>query len=92
VSPSFLEANRTIPYVLIAGHTDSSGTEVFNQQLSQRRAEAVRQYLIDKHGIAAAKIQAKGYGSSQPVADNGTPEGRYQNRRVEVVCCTILPE
>jgi OmpA-OmpF porin, OOP family len=89
---AFLEANSTIPYVLIAGHTDSLGADAYNQQLSERRAEAVRQYLIDRHGIEAGKIQARGYGESQPIADNDTPDGRYRNRRVEVICCTILPE
>jgi OOP family OmpA-OmpF porin len=88
----FIEVNKDIPYVLVAGHTDALGTDAYNQKLSERRAEAVRQYLIEKHGVDAARIRAKGYGESRPVADNDTREGRYQNRRVEIICCTILPE
>jgi outer membrane protein OmpA-like peptidoglycan-associated protein len=53
-------------------------------KLSQRRAEAVRNYLISK-GIAADRLTAKGYGESQPVADNATDEGRFKNRRVELI-------
>ncbi len=89
---AFIEENKKIPYVLVAGHTDSMGTDAYNQDLSKRRAEAVRQYLIEKHGVDAARIRATGYGESQPVADNETEEGRYENRRVDIICCTILPE
>jgi OOP family OmpA-OmpF porin len=89
---AFIEVNKDIPYVLVAGHSDAQGADDYNQKLSERRAEAVRQYLIEKHGVDAAKIRAKGYGESRPIADNGTKEGRYQNRRVEIICCTILPE
>jgi len=67
----------------VAGHTDSTGTDAYNQKLSERRAETVRAYLIEK-GIAADRLIAKGYGESQPVADNRTKEGRYKNRRVEL--------
>ena len=70
--------------VEIAGHTDSRGSDEYNMNLSQQRAEAVRNYLISK-GIAAERLFAKGYGESQPVADNETDEGRYKNRRVELV-------
>ena len=70
--------------VEIAGHTDSRGSDKYNMNLSQRRAEAVRNYLISK-GIAAERLSAKGYGESQPVADNATDEGRFKNRRVELV-------
>ncbi len=66
----------------IAGHTDSKGNPKFNLDLSQRRAEAVKKYLTE-HGIAADRLSAKGYGSSKPIADNKTPEGRKKNRRVE---------
>lgn len=69
--------------VEVAGHTDSRGSEAYNMGLSLRRAEAVRTYLIDK-GIPADRLVTKGYGESQPVADNATKEGRYQNRRVEL--------
>ncbi|MFP5382358.1 MAG: OmpA family protein, partial [Gammaproteobacteria bacterium] len=70
--------------VEVAGHTDSRGTDDYNMSLSQRRADAVRSYMIDK-GVAADRLTAKGYGESQPVADNGTEDGRFQNRRVELV-------
>jgi OOP family OmpA-OmpF porin len=70
--------------VEIAGHTDSTGTEAYNQGLSIRRAEAVRRYLVDK-GIADDRLIVKGYGELQPVADNGTREGRFMNRRVELI-------
>lgn len=70
--------------VEVAGHTDSIGTDDYNMGLSLRRANAVRDYLIGK-GIAAENLTAKGYGESQPVADNRTAEGRFKNRRVELV-------
>ncbi len=69
--------------VEIGGHTDSRGSEAYNQQLSERRAEAVRQFLSSK-GIDAARMTAVGYGESRPVAGNDTDEGREQNRRVEL--------
>jgi outer membrane protein OmpA-like peptidoglycan-associated protein/tetratricopeptide (TPR) repeat protein len=70
--------------VEVQGHTDSVGTAMYNQQLSQRRAEAVRQFLIQR-GIKAERIQAKGYGSSRPIAPNTTEEGRALNRRTEIL-------
>jgi len=70
--------------VEVAGHTDSIGTDEYNMGLSLRRANAVRDYLISK-GIAAENLTAKGYGESQPVADNQTAAGRFTNRRVELV-------
>ncbi len=69
--------------VEVAGHTDSQGAESYNQTLSQQRADAVRQYLIS-NGASADMLTARGYGEAQPVADNGTREGRAQNRRVEL--------
>ncbi len=66
----------------IAGYTDNVGSEKMNISLSQRRADAVRQYLIDNFGIDAARLTAKGYGPARPIADNKTVEGRAQNRRV----------
>jgi OOP family OmpA-OmpF porin len=68
----------------VAGHTDSRGSDEYNMILSQQRAEAVRNHLISK-GIAADRLTAKGYGESQPVADNDTDEGRFKNRRVELI-------
>lgn len=70
--------------VEVAGHTDSAGTDKYNLGLSQRRAEAVRDYLI-RQGVAADRLTAKGYGESMPVADNKTAEGRFKNRRVELI-------
>jgi outer membrane protein OmpA-like peptidoglycan-associated protein len=69
---------------VIEGYTDSVGGEDYNLGLSQRRAEAVKTYLVSQ-GIAAARLEAAGKGESRPVADNGTADGRQQNRRVEVV-------
>jgi outer membrane protein OmpA-like peptidoglycan-associated protein len=68
----------------VEGHTDSVGTDAYNQSLSERRAEAVRDYLVQQ-GIASNAIAARGLGKSEPVASNDTPEGRQQNRRVELV-------
>jgi outer membrane protein OmpA-like peptidoglycan-associated protein len=70
--------------VEIQGHTDSQGSDRTNLTLSQKRAEAVRAYLIKK-GVAGDRMVAKGYGESVPIADNRTAEGRSQNRRVEFV-------
>ena len=67
----------------VAGHTDSKSDDEYNLKLSQRRAEAVRDYLISK-GISADRLTAKGYGESKPIADNETEEGRFKNRRVEL--------
>lgn len=68
--------------VEIAGHTDSVGSEAFNTQLSQQRAEAVRTYLVEK-GVAEGRMKAVGYGELEPVASNDTDDGRRANRRVE---------
>lgn len=73
--------------VKIYGHTDSTGSDAINNPLSERRAEAVYNYLLSK-GISGTRLEAKGFGSTQPVADNNTAAGRAQNRRVEVY---ILP-
>lgn len=69
---------------LVEGHTDSNGDESYNQALSQRRAEAVRQALIKTHNVSPVRLKAKGYGESRPVADNSTPQGRAENRRVVI--------
>ncbi len=66
----------------IAGHTDSVGSEMYNLRLSEARANAVRDYLI-QHGISPDRLIAKGYGESRPIAPNTTREGRAKNRRVE---------
>ncbi len=69
--------------VIATGHTDSVGTDAYNQRLSERRAAAVKEYLVSK-GIAASKITTIGKGESQPVATNKTAEGRQKNRRVDI--------
>ena len=68
----------------IGGYTDSTGTSEFNQALSEKRADAVRDYLIGQ-GLDAGTLTAQGFGMSDPVADNGTAQGRQKNRRVEIV-------
>jgi OOP family OmpA-OmpF porin len=69
----------------IEGHTDNIGTAESNQTLSEKRATAVRQYLIDNYQIDAARLEAKGLGQTKPAGANDTAEGRQQNRRVELV-------
>jgi len=68
----------------VEGHTDSVGTEAFNQQLSEQRAEGVRSYLTQQ-GVPESSTTATGFGKNQPIASNDTSEGRQQNRRVELV-------
>jgi outer membrane protein OmpA-like peptidoglycan-associated protein len=70
--------------IVVEGHTDSVGSDTDNQRLSQARAEAVRSFLVTK-GVEAERISAVGKGESQPIADNKSPEGRANNRRVEIV-------
>ena len=67
----------------IAGHTDDVGEDEANMTLSQNRAESVRKYIVSK-GIVANRITAKGYGETQPIADNNTSQGKQKNRRTEV--------
>jgi OOP family OmpA-OmpF porin len=70
--------------VEVAGHTDSIGSEEYNQGLSERRATAVKDYLNSK-GVRASRLTSRGYGESRPVASNDTDEGRAENRRVELI-------
>ncbi len=70
--------------ITIAGHTDSTGSEVYNQKLSERRAEAVKNGLAGM-GVNPARMTAIGYGESRPIADNSTEAGRQMNRRVEIL-------
>ena len=70
--------------ISVEGHTDSQGSDAYNQSLSERRAAAVRMQLISG-GVPESRITSKGFGESQPVASNDTPAGRQQNRRVEVI-------
>lgn len=69
--------------VIAIGHTDSIGSDAYNQKLSVRRAESVKAYLVSK-GVEANRIYTEGKGEKQPVADNKTREGRAKNRRVEI--------
>ena len=69
--------------IIAVGHTDSIGTDAYNQKLSVRRAEAVKAYLVSK-GIEKNRVYTEGKGEKQPVADNKTSEGRAKNRRVEI--------
>ncbi|MEM9188058.1 MAG: OmpA family protein [Myxococcota bacterium] len=89
---SFPRLDRVVEYlthrvsarVRISGHTDNVGNPRRNQRLSESRAEAVRDYLVE-HGIDRSRIEAVGHGDQQPVASNDTEEGRQQNRRIEAV-------
>ena len=69
---------------LIEGYTDNVGSDAFNFDLSQRRAEAVRDFLV-KNGVGAERVTARGYGEASPIASNDSATGRQQNRRVEIV-------
>jgi OOP family OmpA-OmpF porin len=70
---------------VIEGHTDSDGSDAYNQKLSQRRADAVKDMLVTRFSIDASRLSAKGYGESRPVASNATKDGKAQNRRVVAV-------
>lgn len=92
ISPAFQSALSRVAQSMIQypdslvdvyGHTDSTGSDQYNLDLSQRRADAVSRYLISR-GVSSARLQAKGMGESYPVADNATADGRSKNRRVEV--------
>jgi outer membrane protein OmpA-like peptidoglycan-associated protein len=79
---AYLKENPSLP-VIVEGHTDYMGTDEYNQKLSERRADVVRRYLVEK-GIASSRIQAVGYSELRPIADNKTSEGRALNRRAEL--------
>ena len=92
VSPSFGPVLDSVALVLneyhkttvaLSGHTDSSGTQLLNQELSQERAQAVADYLAGR-GVMPERMSVQGFADSQPVASNATPEGKAQNRRVEI--------
>lgn len=74
--------------IVVEGHTDSQGADEYNLQLSQRRAENVTRALVEKYGVPAGRISARGYGENQPTATNDTASGREQNRRVVI---SIMP-
>src|SRR5205807_479589 len=70
--------------VVVEGHTDSIGSDAYNMKLSQRRANAVRDYMV-KNGVSGSRIKTEAYGKTRPIASNKTAEGRAQNRRVDIV-------
>jgi len=78
-----MKENPTM-HVSVEGHTDSIGSEAYNQRLSERRANSVRDYMVSQ-GIDAGHITTVGYGKTKPIADNKTAEGRAENRRVEII-------
>ncbi len=80
-----LKSQNKNVYVEIQGHTDSTGSEKYNEELGLLRAEAVRRYLNQKHGFPLHRINVISYGETASVADNNTREGRAQNRRVALV-------
>ncbi len=71
-------------HVAVEGHTDSVGSDDYNQSLSERRAESVRDYFVQQ-GISGGAVESRGFGKTEPIASNDTPEGRQQNRRVELI-------
>jgi OOP family OmpA-OmpF porin len=77
-----LLSNKSIK-IRVEGHTDSRGSDSYNQNLSEERAASVRQYLIGR-GVSASRIQSKGFGEQRPIEDNTTKAGRAANRRVEI--------
>jgi outer membrane protein OmpA-like peptidoglycan-associated protein len=85
VAQTLKEFDQTV--IQVAGHTDSTGTHAYNMQLSQRRADSVKAYLTQR-GVPPQRLHTVGAGPDYPVADNSTPDGRAQNRRVEI---TIVP-
>ena len=96
VKPNFVDVLGSVALVLkeykstmieVAGHTDSTGSDSYNQMLSQQRAQAVSNVLIGD-GVQPVRIDTVGYGETRPIASNSTPAGRAQNRRVEL---TLLP-
>jgi outer membrane protein OmpA-like peptidoglycan-associated protein len=89
-TPTLKEIARTLQQhgdlrLRIEGHTDDTGSADANRQLSERRAAAVRDYLVQREGIDASRLESAGLGQTAPAADNATLEGRQTNRRVELV-------
>jgi OOP family OmpA-OmpF porin len=76
--------------ITLEGHTDNVGGLAYNEKLSQRRVDAVKKYLVEKFGIEASRLSAKGYGEIRPIASNATKEGRQKNRRVEAAAEYII--
>ena len=71
--------------LMVAGHTDSLGSDTYNRDLSLRRAEAVKRFLIERHGISPERLQVKAYGEARPIASNNTEAGQALNRRIEFI-------
>ena len=80
---SYMKQQQSFTVVEIAGHTDSVGSDAYNQKLSERRAKAVRDYLVNNLGMDDKLFSSVGYGESRPIADNKTEAGRAENRRIE---------
>ena len=80
-----LQSELADAVLIIAGHTDSIGSDVYNLALSRRRAEAVKAFLITEYQLSEQRFIIKPYGESKPIASNDTDEGRAQNRRVEFI-------
>ena len=78
--------------MVIEGHTDSVGSAEYNQDLSERRAQSVKDYMVEVFGVRESRLMAVGYGETRPIASNGTDEGRQKNRRVVGVLCTSFDE
>ena len=79
---SYMRQQQSFTVVEIAGHTDSKGSDAYNQKLSERRAKSVRDYLVNKLGMDGKLFSAVGYGESKPIASNDTDAGRAENRRI----------
>jgi OOP family OmpA-OmpF porin len=93
LKPDIAELQKAVDFVKkypgyqvsIEGHTDSIGTDKYNQALSERRAAAVKAYLLQQGVVDSQRIKSVGYGESRPIADNKTTKGRFENRRVEIL-------
>lgn len=85
VALSLLTKSSADLMFIVEGHTDSLGSSRTNATLSLNRAKAIRRYLLVKHTIDAAHLEARGLGASQPLASNANPEGRRVNRRVSII-------
>ncbi|MFZ0131215.1 MAG: OmpA family protein, partial [Desulfobacterales bacterium] len=81
----------TDPEVIVEGHTDSTGSTEVNQQLSQERATAVKEYLLANDTLPGSSVMAVGYGSSRPLMSNETSDGRAVNRRIDVIITPRRP-
>ncbi|MDP2601394.1 MAG: OmpA family protein [Deltaproteobacteria bacterium] len=79
---AFMKENKDKKAAL-SGHTDSVGTDAYNQKLSERRMNSVKDYVVKK-GAESSRVSSQGFGESKPIADNRTKEGRAKNRRVEI--------